>query len=101
MPSIRTMNNSLLLSLSMPMDISIDAGLNHYYNNQAMGNKSFALLNLRINLNHKRVKYSLECSNLLNTHKYVYSYNIAMSEFYSEYNLRGRCLMLSARLKLF
>lgn len=95
------MNNSLLLGLSMPMNISIDAGLNHYYNSQAMGNKSFSLINLRINLNHKRVKYSLECCNLLNTRKYVYSYNIAMSEFYSEYNLRGRSVMLTARLNLF
>lgn len=101
MPAIRTMNNSLLLSLSMPMNISIDTGLNHYYNNLAIGNKSFALLNLKINLNHKRVKYSLECNNLLNTHKYVYSYNIAMSEFYSEYNLRGRSVMLTARMNLF
>ena len=101
MPAIRTMNNSLLLSLSMPMNISIDAGLNHYYNNLAISNKSFALLNLKINLSHKRVKYSLECNNLLNTHKYVYSYNIAMSEFYSEYNLRGRSVMLTARMNLF
>ena len=42
-----------------------------------------------------------ECNNLLNTHKYVYSYNIAMSEFYSEYNLRGRSVMLTARMNLF
>lgn len=99
-PSVRTFTNNVAMSLQLPLSISLDGSLNHYYNNQALGNKSFTLSNASITYQSKKVRYSLSCQNLFNVKNYIYSYIGDMTRYYSEYYIRSRAVMFTVRLKL-
>jgi hypothetical protein len=99
-PTVRTFTGNALASVQLPLSIFFDVSLNHYYNNQAVGNKSFALSNLSLSLQTKKVRYSLSCLNLFNVRNYTYSYIGEMAKYYSEYHIRPRQVMLTIRFKV-
>jgi hypothetical protein len=99
-PVSRTFVNNASLSVQLPLSISLNASLNHYYNNQAVGNKSFTLSNLSLDCQSKKIRYSLSCRNLFNVKSYTYSYIGDMTRFYSEYHIRPRSVMFTIRFKI-
>lgn len=99
-PTVRMLKNHLAMSLQLPSSIYLDASINHYYNNQALGNKSFMLSNLSLAYQSKRIRYMLSCQNLFNVKNYIYSYITDLTRFYSEYHIRSRAIMLTLRFKV-
>lgn len=99
-PTMRTFTNNVSVSLQLPFGLYWDASLNNYYNNQALGNKSFTLSGTSLSLDTKAVRYSLSCQNIFNVKNYTYSYIGDMTRFYSQYHIRPRAVMFTARFKL-
>lgn len=85
------LHNGLIFSFEM-----------EYYDTRNGSRKqSFYLLDAGITYTWKRVRFTLDYNNILNTSDYVYAYYGTLSSFYSKYRIRPASILLTARFKLF
>ena len=84
----------------LPFGISVGSSL-EYYHTSGMGRRQdFGLLDCNISYTYKRVRFILDCQNILNTKNFVYSYYSDIYGYYSEYSIRPRSVMLTAKFKV-
>lgn len=84
----------------LPFGISVGSSL-EYYHTSGMGiRQDFGLLDCNISYTYKRVRFILDCQNILNTKNFVYSYYSDIYGYYSEYSIRPRSVMLTAKFKV-
>ncbi len=96
-----SVSNRLALSFSLPHDIRLTAGGNHYYNDAASnGNPNFVLFDAGLEYTYKRFRWSFACHNLLNTRTYVYATRSTAGSFYTRYRIRPRTFFLKMTVRL-
>lgn len=98
--AIQSINQRIKVTASLPLDINLNASLEHYCNNREQGGQSFSLADVGLSMGHKNMLYSLEWTNILNTSQYVSTSYDAMNAYYSEYNIRPTAVMFTVRFKL-
>lgn len=76
-------------------------GMEYYDTRNGSRKQSFYLLDAGITYTWKRVRFTLDYNNILNTTDYVYAYYGTLSSYYSEYRIRPASVLLSARFKIF
>lgn len=99
-PISRTLSNQGTVKLNLSKSLTLSGTINHYYNNQAMGNKSFALMDIGVDYTWKNVHFFLTWDNIFDTEKYTYSYMNNMTRYYSEYRIRPMSVMLKVKFKI-
>lgn len=99
-PVIKSLTQRGSINIALPFDISLDGTFEHYYNSALQGNKNFSLADLGMNYTYKKVKFTLEWTNILNTKKYISAYYGTLNSYYSEYKIRPMAVMLKVRFKL-
>lgn len=100
LPTIRSLVNEL--TIDIPLFNKFDLGLSyeHYYNNQAIGNKHFSLADLGVNYTQGRHLYTLTWTNILNTKHYITNNYNGVNSFYSAYKIRPANILLTVNFKL-
>jgi len=76
-------------------------GMEYYNTRNGSRKQNFYLLDAGITYTWKRVRFTLDYNNILNTTDYVYAYYGTLSSYYSEYRIRPASILLSARFKIF
>lgn len=99
-PGIRSLTNRVFVSISLPHNISLNGTYEHYYNSALQTSKNFSLADAGLTYTYKKIKFSLDWTNILNTEKYVSAYYGALNTYYSEYDIRPMAIMLKVRFKL-
>jgi len=85
----------------LPNSLIFSFGMEYYDTRNGSRKQSFYLLDAGITYTWKRVRFTLDYNNILNTTDYVYAYYGTLSSYYSEYRIRPASILLSARFKLF
>jgi len=86
-----TFSNGLILSV----------GMEYYDTRNGSRKQNFYLLDAGISYTWRRIRFSLDYNNILNTTDYVYAYYGTLSSYYSEYRIRSATILFSARFKIF
>ena len=86
-----TFSNGLILSV----------GMEYYDTRNGSRKQNFYLLDAGISYTWRRIRFSLDYNNILNTTDYVYAYYGTLSSYYSEYRIRPATILFSARFKIF
>jgi len=85
------LNNGLIFSM----------GFEYYDTRSGNRKQNFYLVDLGVTYIWKRIRFTLDYNNILNTDEYVYAFYGTLSSYYSEYKIRPASVLLSARFKLF
>jgi hypothetical protein len=85
----------------LPNGLIFSFGMEYYDTRTGSSKQNFYLLDAGITYTWKRVRFTLDYNNILNTKEYVYAYYGTLSSYYSEYRIRPASILLSARFKLF
>lgn len=97
---IQSLTQQAKIDISLPLGISLNGSLEHYYNSAIQGDKNFSLADLGLSYEHRGVRYSLNWTNIFNTKKYVSASHGALNSYYSEYDIRSTAVMLTVRFKI-
>lgn len=97
---IRTMTNNASAEIDFSQSIGLSANIHNYYNDKAIGNKSFTLMDFGLVYTFKQVRLSLDCTNIFNVKNYIYSYMSGLVSYYSEYKIRPMSVQLKVRFKI-
>lgn len=97
---IQSLTHQVGVNILLPLDMSLNGSLEHYYNSAIHGDKHFSLADLGLTYVNGGVRYSLEWTNIFNTQKYVSASYGALNSYYSEYGIRPMAVMLKVRFKL-
>jgi TonB dependent receptor. len=62
--------------------------------------RQFRALDCSLSYTFRKVKFSLDVNNILNTDSFIYSYYSGIYGYYSAYSIRPRSVMLRVRLKV-
>ncbi len=84
-----------------PKGLIFSFGMEYYDTRNGSRKQNFFLLDAGITYTWKRIRFTLDYNNILNTTDYVYAYYGTLSSYYSEYRIRPASVLLSARFKLF
>jgi hypothetical protein len=76
-------------------------GMEYYDTRNGSRKQSFYLLDAGITYTWKRLRFTLDYTNILNTADYIYAYYGTLSSYYSAYRIRPASVLLSMRFKLF
>lgn len=98
---MQSLTNRVAIDIVLPLDISLNAAFEHYYNSVVQSNKNFSIVDLGLTYVRNRVRYSLSWTNILNTERYISAYYGALNSYYSEYEIRPMAIMLKIKFKLF
>ena len=90
-----SLNITLARSLILGMEIE------YYETRDGSRNQNFYLLGAGMTYTWKRIRFSLDYNNILNTTNYVFAYYGSLNAYYSEYLIRPASILLSARFKLY
>jgi uncharacterized protein YxjI len=85
----------------LPNGLIFSFGMEYYNTRNGSRKQNFYLLDAGITYTWKRVRFTLDYNNILNTTDYVYAYYGTLSSYYSEYRIRPASVLLSARFKIF
>lgn len=99
-PISRTLTNKATAKATVVSGLTLSGRLDHYYNNQIEGNKSFALMDMDISYKWKSTVFTLAWNNIFDIKKYTYSYTSSMNKYYSEYRIRPTSVMLKIKFKI-
>lgn len=97
---ITTFVENANIDFVLPFGFVIGSSLEYYYTSDDFRTQHFMLLDCNLSYTYKKVKFYLECNNLLNTESFVYSYFTDIYNFYSSYNIRPRSLMLKVKFEI-
>lgn len=98
--SFNSFVNNLSLDISLPKNLSINLGYEHYYNSASLGSKRLSFTDLGMSYVWKKMHYSLSWNNIFNTDNYTSSYYDAINTFQRIYHIRPSNIMLKVMLKL-
>ncbi len=76
-------------------------GMEYYDTRNGSRKQHFYLLDAGISYTWRRVRFTLDYNNILNTTNYVYAHYGTLSSYYSAYRIRPASLLLSTRFKIF
>ena len=99
--AMQSLTNFVKMDVFLPLNISLNCSFEHYYNSVIQGDKNFILADIGLSYIHKGVRYSVDCTNILNTKKYVSASYGGLNSYYSEYDIRSLAMMFKVRFKLF
>lgn len=99
-PVSRTWTNKASVELRILKGLFLSADLEHYYNNQIWGNKSFELADAELKYQLKGTVFSLKWDNVFNVRNYTYTYMSDMNRYYSAYHIRPASVLLSVRFNI-
>ena len=88
------------LSVVLPFGLSITPSVEFYHTRSATRTDNFVLLDCSLGYTFRKVKFSLDVNNILNTDSFIYSYYSGIYGYYSAYSIRPRSVMLMARFKI-
>lgn len=88
------------MELRILKGLFLSADLEHYYNNQIWGNKSFELADAELKYQLKGTVFSLKWDNVFNVRNYTYTYMSDMNRYYSAYHIRPASVLLSVRFNI-
>lgn len=96
-PAVHRLNGSIEASFDITDEFYVGAKFRHRYNSAVDGDRNFSLLDMNVVYKLKKVRFSLDVYNLLNKKKYVVRSYSNLDEHYSEYDIRPRSFMLTAK----
>ncbi len=89
------------LSVLLPFGLSVTPSVEFYHTRSEECTDNFVLLDCSLSYTFRKVKFSLDVNNILNTDSFIYSYYSGIYGYYSAYLIRPRRVMLTARFKVF
>ena len=89
------------LSVLLPFGLSLTPSVEFYHTRSEGRTDNFVLLDCSLGYTFRKVKFSLDVNNILNTDSFIYSYYSGIYGYYSAYSIRPRTVMLTARFKVF
>lgn len=89
------------LSVVLPFGLSVTPSVEFYHTRSEGRTDNFVLLDCSLGYTFRKVKFSLDVNNILNTDSFVYSYYSGIYGYYSAYSIRPRSVMLTVRFKVF
>ena len=89
------------LSVVLPFGLSVTPSVEFYHTRSEGRTDNFVLLDCSLGYTFRKVKFSLDVNNILDTKSFVYSYYSGIYGYYSAYSIRPRSVMLAARFKVF
>lgn len=89
------------LSVLLPFGLSVTPSVEFYCTRSEGRTDNFVLLDCSLGYTFRKVKFSLDVNNILNTDSFVYSYYSGIYGYYSAYSIRPRSVMLTVRFKVF
>ena len=84
----------------LPFGFVLGSSFEYYFTSDDYKTQHFMLLDCNLTYTYKKVKFNLECNNILNTESFVYSYFTDIYNFYSSYHIRPRSLMLKVKFEI-
>ncbi len=99
-PSAKSLNQSLTLSIRPKEIMSFDASLNHYYNNLNVGNENIYFANMGVKYKIKRFEFMLDWTNIFNNKEVINAAANSYHSYYSIYYLRPSELLLRIKFKI-
>lgn len=97
---IQSLIQQITIDLSLPHNINFTGSVERYYNSAIQGNKNFTLADLGFDYVYKKIRFSVDWTNIFNTKEYISASYNAMNSYYSEYDIRQMALMFKVRFKL-
>ena len=88
------------LSVLLPFGLSLTPSVEFYHTRSEGRTDNFVLLDCSLSYTFRKVKFSLDVNNILNTDSFIYSYYSGIYGYYSAYLIRPRSVMLRVRLKV-
>ena len=88
------------LSVLLPFGLSLTPSVEFYHTRSEECTDNFVLLDCSLSYTFRKVKFSLDVNNILNTDSFIYSYYSGIYGYYSAYSIRPRSVMLTARFKI-
>ncbi len=98
---INSFIDAATMNYILPNGLIFSFGMEYYDTRNGSRKQNFYLLDAGISYTWKRVRFTLDYNNILNTTDYVYTYYGTLSSYYSEYRIRPASVLLSARFKIF
>jgi hypothetical protein len=89
------------LSIVLPFGLFITPSVEFYLTRSEGRSDNFVLLDCSLGYTFRKVKFTLDMNNILDTKSFVYSYYSGIYGYYSAYLIRPRSVMLTARFKVF
>lgn len=99
-PVSRIWINKASAELRILKELFLSIGLEHYYDNQILGNKSFELADAELKYQLKETVFSLKWDNIFDVRNYTYTYMSDMNRYYSSYHIRPTSVLLSVRFNI-
>jgi hypothetical protein len=100
LPSIRTTVNNININLFLPKDLNLSLNYEHYYNSAAQGNKYISFTDLGTWYTWKKMRISLDWTNIFNTKYYLTAYYTDISAYNNVYDIRPANILLKVKFKL-
>lgn len=88
------------LSVVLPFGLSLTPSVEFYHTRSEGRTDNFVLLDCSLGYTFRKVKFSLDVNNILNTDSFIYSYYSGIYGYYSAYSIRPRSVMLGVRFKI-
>ncbi len=88
------------LSVVLPFGLSVTPSVEFYHTRSATQIDNFVLLDCSLGYTFRKVKFSLDVNNILDTKSFIYSYYSGIYGYYSAYSIRPRSVMLGVRFKV-
>ena len=89
-----------VIDVCFPFGLNFQGSVSHYYNNMNADDSSFILTDFLVRYSFKRIMLSLQINNILNRKQYHYSNVNELSSNRNVYDIRGRNLLLSMRIRI-
>ncbi len=93
--------NAAKINYILPNNLIFSIGMEYYDTRFESRNQIFYLLDAGITYTWRRIRFTLDYNNILNTTDYITAYYSNLNTYYSEYRIRPASILLSARFKLF
>lgn len=88
------------LSVLLPFGLSLTPSVEFYHTRSEGRTDNFVLLDCSLGYTFRKVKFSLDVNNILNTDSFIYSYYSGIYGYYSAYSIRPRTFLLTLRFKV-
>ena len=88
------------LSVVLPFGLSVTPSVEFYHTRSEGRTDNFVLLDCSLGYTFRKIKFTLDVNNILNTDSFVYSYYSGIYGYYSAYSIRPRSVMLGVRFKV-
>lgn len=88
------------LSVVLPFGLSVTPSVEFYHTRSEGRTDNFVLLDCSLGYTFRKVKFSLDVNNILDTESFVYSYYSGIYGYYSAYSIRPRTFLLTLRFKV-